>query len=199
MGSRHLGGCRASRPRLGGTPRPTPAWEGRAPARPLTGKAAFQAARSRRALIENWQHWDWQHFHIGNTPRYILPRRTFVPGLHVALHVHADASTLCENVFGESSRLGKLYGLRMRIPRDPPDRLRRDEVLGKRSAPPRWRLSQLARRQDSGSPCGRAAIHCDRWREGAGGECGRNKLRPSPRLGGTPRPTFQPLNRGHHF
>ena len=45
-------------------------WEGRAPARPLTGKAAFQAARSRRALIENWQHWDWQHFHIGNIPRY---------------------------------------------------------------------------------------------------------------------------------
>ena len=50
------------RPRLGGTPRPTPAGEGRAPARPLTGKAAFQAARSRRAPIENWQHWDWQHF-----------------------------------------------------------------------------------------------------------------------------------------
>ena len=27
--------------------------------RPLTGKAAFQAARPRRAPIENWQHWDW--------------------------------------------------------------------------------------------------------------------------------------------
>ena len=51
------------RPRLGGTPRPTPAGEGRAPARPLTGKAAFQAARSRRAPIENWQH-----FHIPSTP-----------------------------------------------------------------------------------------------------------------------------------
>ena len=34
----------------------------------LTGKAAFQAARSRRAPIENWQHWDWQQFHIGNIP-----------------------------------------------------------------------------------------------------------------------------------
>ena len=42
------------------------AWEGHAAARPLTGKAAFQAARSRRAPVENWQHWDWQHFHIGN-------------------------------------------------------------------------------------------------------------------------------------
>ncbi len=28
--------------------------KGRAPALPLTGKAAFQAARSRRAPIENW-------------------------------------------------------------------------------------------------------------------------------------------------
>ena len=45
-----------------------PRGEGRAPARPLTGKDAFQAARSRRAPIENWQHWDWQHFHIGNIP-----------------------------------------------------------------------------------------------------------------------------------
>ena len=40
--------------------------------------AAFQAARPRRALIENWQHWDWQHFHIGNTPRYILPGVTSI-------------------------------------------------------------------------------------------------------------------------
>ena len=36
----------------------------------LPGKVAFQAARSRRAPIENWQHWDWQHFHIGNISRY---------------------------------------------------------------------------------------------------------------------------------
>ena len=37
-------------------------------ARSLTGKAASQAARSRRTPIENWQHWEWQHFHIGNIP-----------------------------------------------------------------------------------------------------------------------------------
>ena len=45
-----------------------PRGEGRALARPLTGKAAFQTACSRRVPIENWQHWDWQHFHIPSTP-----------------------------------------------------------------------------------------------------------------------------------
>ena len=42
----------------------------------LTGKAAFQAARFRRVPIANWQHWDWQHFHIGYILRYILPGAT---------------------------------------------------------------------------------------------------------------------------
>ncbi len=69
MESRHLGGGGARR-------LAEPRGEGRAPARPLTGKAAFQAARSRRAPIENWQHWDWQHFHIGNIPTNHQPRIT---------------------------------------------------------------------------------------------------------------------------
>jgi len=67
MGSRHLGGGGASRPRRaawGGSQFTATAFphrhpsnrEGRVPARPLTGKAAFQAAHSRRAPIENWQH-----------------------------------------------------------------------------------------------------------------------------------------------
>ena len=91
------------RPRLGGTPRPTPAWEGRAAARPLTGKAAFQAARSRCAPIENWQHWDWQHFHIGNIPStptaeilvYFKPLRGGIRQAGVASFGEVALSPLC--------------------------------------------------------------------------------------------------------
>ena len=62
-----------------------PRGEGRAPSHPLTGKAAFQAARFRRAPIENWQHWDWQHFPL-HPPRRDLNCEAVAKMVGTAFH-----------------------------------------------------------------------------------------------------------------